>query len=190
MAETVEENVLAQWVAQQSQDKGGIDNGVKIDGASYQLERRDFSLGFSIVVPSNFEPLAVEYARKKYPYENRPRTIISSGDTTVNFAFDSCGAGKGVFEERLLQYQWVIKRLHPSNVFYLRYLAQTEAGGALGCYDFRSYGLDGDIYNFSFFTDLPNCELLGWFTCPAVSQSKWEPLVRKLVKTIQPTKNN
>ena len=80
----------------------------------------------------------------------------------------------------------IVKRLHPSYVFFSENIHDLGDDIKVACYDYRGSALDMDIYNLTFFTDLPNGELFGWFSCPADLQEKWEPLVRQMIQTIKP----
>ena len=55
----------------------------------------------------------------------------------------------------------------------------------IACFDYSSSAIDANIYNLCFFTDLPNGELFGRFTCHADLRDKWEPLMRQMVQTVK-----
>jgi len=181
-----DEAIIAARVAAMSAAMHSIGRPVVFEGVAYTFAQREFAAGFAMVVPECFEALDDALARLKYPDENRPRTIISNADTTINLAFDCEAVGQASLESRLTNYRALVKKLHPSYVFFSESIHDSEGGLKVACYDFRGSALDGDIYYLNFFADLPNGELFGWFSCPIESQPKWEPLVRQMIQTIVP----
>ena len=151
----------------------------------YQFERREFPPYFSIVIPESFDELAPEYAKIKFPYEERPSIIMSNNDTTVNIVFDCMTVQPESLQERLDKYQAVIKKIHPNYVFFSNGIYNLNNDSNLAYYDYRGNALDADIYYICFFTDLPSGELFGCFSCPSESQSDWEPYARKMIQTIE-----
>ena len=183
-----DEEIIRQRVAVQKKAEHNIHNEITINNISYAFTRREFELGFSMVIPDKFKMLAPEYIERKYPYKNRPQIIMSNDDTTVTFAFDYAFLlQKKDLEIRLLEYRSIVKKLHQSNVFLAYdYLSTIDEEDCIAFFSYRSHALDGDLFNFSFFTDLPDKELFGWFTCPIELQTKWEPLVMQMIQTIKP----
>ena len=157
----IKARLMAEFNAQHT-----ITNEAAIDGMTYQFELREFPPRFSIILPKGFETLAPEYARLKYPHEDRPGIILSNEDTTVNIAFDCAYADSGELKSRLAAYRNFIKTLNPSYVFFSHGIYDLENGSELAYYDYRGIAFDGDIYYLSFFTDLPNGGLFGSFNCP------------------------
>jgi len=181
-----DEQIIAARVAAQNEARHSILNKVTIDGTIYQFEEREVSPYFSMVLPDNFDDLAPEYVLLKYPNVNRPKIILSNQEGTINFAFEHMSANDEALEKRLVTYRAVIKRLHPSYVFFSESTLDLKSGLKAASYDFRGIAIDDDIYCLNFFTDLPEGELFGWFTCPIDSKEKWEPLVRQMIQTIKP----
>jgi len=181
-----DEHIIAARVAAENVKRHSITNEVKIDGVAYRFEEREFPPYFSMVLPESFEALPFEYVKAKYPYEDRPEVILSNGDAMVNFAFDIIPTMHIEINERLVQYKTLIKKLHPDYVFFSENIERMESGPDVAYYDYRGAALDEDVYYFSFFADITDSELFGWFNCPVESQSKWEPLVRQMIKTIKP----
>lgn len=183
--EYMDEKIIQQRLAISVEKRHTISHAVEIDGVRYTFARREFELGFSMVVPENFDTLASEYAKRKFPYEDRPEIIIASENTETCFSFNHGDLRSESLEERIQVYKSCIKRLNPSNVFFRGRIYETAEGLKVACYDYRYAALDGDIYNLSFFADLPNCELFGWLTCPICLCDKWEPLMSEMISTIQ-----
>ena len=177
--------IISSRLAAQRVERHSISNTVTIDGVTYQFEEREFHPGFSMVLPSSFEELAPEFARVKYPYEDRPETILSNEDTSVNFTFDCLTVAPDALESRLTNYKNMMKKLHPSYTFFSENIYNLETDLMVACYDYQGSAIDTDIYYLTFFTDLPSGELFGCFSCPVKSQSQWAPLVREMIQTIK-----
>ena len=181
-----EKELISARVAAQAARQHTIEKDVTINGERYQFEIREFPPHFSMTLPKSFEQLAAERAKLKFPSENRPKIILTNADTTVNIAFDCIKTQPEELQLRLKKYKAVMKKLHPSYVFFTESICEIKSGLEVACYDYRGSALDTDIYYLSFFTDLPTGELFGWFNCPVDSQSAWEPLVRQMIQTIKP----
>lgn len=180
-----DENIISTRLEAQAKKAHTISNKVTIGGCLYCFERSEFPPHFSMILPKSFGLLKPEYARVKYPYENRPKTILSNEATDTDFAFQFGDMPAVSLNERIVQYKAQIKRLNPSYVFLQERIYKMPGNLEVACYDFRSPALDKDIYNLSFFTDLLDTGLFGWITCPIELQEKWEPLLREMIQSIE-----
>jgi len=129
--------------------------------------------------------MATECVKRKYPYEERPSIILSNEDTTINFLFDCMKIKPEELSSRLKKYKAVVKKMNPSHVFYSESIIKLESGLDLALYDYIGSAIDDDIYYISFFTDLPNGELFGCFTCPIDAEARWGTLTRQMIMTIE-----
>jgi len=180
-----DEEIAANRIEERKEKTQTINDIITINDMPYNFLTREFSLGFSMVVPESFSILDQYLAKIKFPNEERPQIIIASDDTTVCLAFDSDNIETENLQKRTNRYISIIKRLNPSYIFYSQKVYQLSSGLEVATYDFLSFAIDTDIYNFNFFTDLPDKELLGWFNCPADLREQWEPLVRQMIQTIE-----
>jgi len=180
-----DEKIIRQRLALNAEKSHSVNNKVEIDGVEYTFARREFEFGFSMVVPEAFETMPHDAAKRKFPYEDRPPIIISGDDYKVCLAFNRQAPTSESLEERLHSYRSFIKKLHPSDVFLSEKICDTSDGLKVGCYDYRYAVLDSDIYNITYFTDLPGLELLGWFICPIDVMDKWETLARQMIESIE-----
>ena len=178
-----DEDIIRARVAAYNAKKNVITEKVVIDGTTYQFERRVFPPDFSMVLPKSFEIMSAENVIKKYHREDRPDIILSNTETTVNIVFTRMAIQSEKLEERLTKYIAWIKKLYPSNVFYTERIFENYP--RIACYDYRGFALDTDIYNLSFFTDLPDGELFGGFNCPIDVHENWKPLVWQMIKTLK-----
>ena len=185
-----DEEIIAMRVAARNKAKHSIVNKVKIDGETYRFGEREISPYFSMVLPESFEELADEYVLLKYPNINRPKIILSSPDTLVNFSFDHLPEKAEELNVRVGNCKATDKRLHPSYVFFSEGIETTVSGLEVAYYDYRGIAVDADFYCFKLFADLPDTGLFGCFNCPIELRDKWEPLVRQMIKTIKSLNND
>lgn len=180
-----DEEIIRARVAAQAKKRHSIDNAVEINGIKYTFARREFEYGFSMIVPESFEEMPKDVAKRRFPYEDRPKVIISSSDFMVSLAFNEGHSRGSNLEERIKAYRDYIKRIRPSNVFFTTGVYSLADDINVGHYDYRYPVVDTDLYNITFSIDLPDMELLGWFTCPVEMRIKWEPLARQMLQSIQ-----
>jgi len=181
-----DEEIIAARVATRAASMLSIDKIVHIDGVNYTFSQREISPAFSMVMPENFDTIDDTLSRMKYPHDNRADIILSNQDTTVSMAFDSMVVEPKELNSRLKEYKWQIKKPNPNNVFFSESILSLPSGLSVACFDYLGTAIDDDIYYFNFFTDLPDGELFGSFSCPARLQKEWEPLVRQMIQTIKP----
>jgi hypothetical protein len=158
---------------------------LKIDGVAYKFVRREFAYGFSMVVPETFGEMPRETAKRMFPYEDRPEIILSDSSFRVCFAFNKTERPAESLEDRLEGFQRYIKRICPTGVFFSEGIYRLPDGADIAHYDYRYPAADSDLYDLTFFTDLSDTALLGWFICPVELKDKWEPPVREMIQTVQ-----
>lgn len=180
-----DEKIIQQRLALSAEKRHSIFNKVKIDGVEYTFARREFEFGFTMVVPESFETMPHEIAKRKFPYEDRPAIIISNIDSRICVAFNNTEPQNESLEQRLSNFRAYIKRICPTSVFFSHGITVLDNGLNVAHYDYRYPVVDNDIYDLTFFVDLPDIELLGWFICPIEDKDKWEPLATQMIQSIQ-----
>ena len=182
-----DEEIIRARVAAQEKELHTIDNEVTIDGVNYTFKRREFDYGFSMVVPEALMDMPIDIAKRKFPYENRPKTILSNSNFRVCLAFSDNVLSSESLENRLESYKGYVKRLNVSNVSFTDGIYRLTNGLRVAHYDYRIVLVASDVYYLTFFADLSDRELLGWFMCPIHLQEKWEPIVRQMIQSIEIT---
>jgi len=194
-----DEEILTTRVTEQHKKKHSIFNEVFIDGELYDFEQKEIifpsseEYRFTMILPKDIDILDPELAKMKYPSENRPEIILSNHDTSLDFTFYYTPDSIADYETRLTQYRSVFKQLNPSNVFFSERIVELESGLTVACFDLCRSLLDGDVYYFYFFTDLPTTpktEILGTFSCLFNLREDWEPLFWQMIETIEPILGN
>lgn len=180
-----DEQILSNRFDQVKKMQLSFDDSVKINDIEYTFERYEFPPYFVVTLPGGMETMDPTFARCKYPREARPEIILTDKSTTINFAFSLYEKDGKPLEQRIQHYIRVIKRINPANVFFKKGVYENE-NAKIAHYDYRSFAMDCDIYNLSFFSDFDNYQFFGWFNCPFYSRQDWEPIVRKVIQTLSP----
>ena len=180
-----DEAIIKQRLAIRAAQQNSIDNIVEIHGVEYTFARREFDAGFTMVVPESFEEMPIEVAKQLFLHEGRPKIIISNSDYTVIIAFNSIELPSRIIEDRRVTYRAFMKRSLPTAVFFTQGIYDLPNEMRVAYYDYRYPIINGDMYNFTFISDLQETELLGWFICSIDSMEKWESLARQMIQTIE-----
>jgi len=194
-----DEQILAERVVAQHSQKHSILNDISIDGEVFEFSSHEISFPslpeyeFSMILPKDAKPLALEYAKIKYPSENRPEIILSNDSTTLNITFSYAFDVIGDYKTRLTQYKAFFKRLNPSYVFLSEGIISLNSNISVAYFDLCGAILDGDIYNMYFFSDFPitpQIELFSVLSCPYHLYGEWNPLFLQMIETIKPKLTN
>jgi hypothetical protein len=137
-------------------------------------------------IPSDFEIMDGPLAETKYPGEDRPDYIYANPAGTLNFCF-SIDPGKIADREIALVRSALLhemQRLYPASPI--------ESGDTVNAYgkkvsyfSFTSPVLDGDLYNFMFFTENAGNLLIGTFNCVAFQKDDWTPVLPQVLETLR-----
>lgn len=137
-------------------------------------------------LPKQFTLLSKEYAKIKYPSENRPALIYSNPETTVNLTFshkqEKLAAGQEA--EVCDAFGQVMRRLYPTCRILQQGLVQARNNQAAWM-DFVVPAMDTAIYNLLFVTPVKGRMLIGTCNCPQPDQEDWEDLFVQMITTIR-----
>ena len=161
-----------------------LETGMYIKDRLVHFERVQVLDGkVSIMLPEGFAGMLPEIARAKYPSEQRPQEIRTSDDGTVNFTFSLFEvelSGRQI-EDALGQFKAVIRKVNPAFIFYDFVV---EADKALGWFDFKSYGLDEQIYNVMYITPVGGKLMHGIFNCLYRDILEWKEPVHQAMMSV------
>ena len=79
-----DEQIISAVIAAENKKRQTITSDATIDGVTYQFEKRELSLGFAIVLPKSFRELPPGLVKVKYPYEDRPKIILTDESTEAS----------------------------------------------------------------------------------------------------------
>lgn len=172
--------------------QGDIYNGYTIKEYTYNFERvKLFEEKLSIMLPIVFEEMDEEFKKTKYPNENRPQIIKTSLDGYVNFTFSLFDVD--LAEESLPplkgQMKNMLRKIQPSTLFFES--KDDEANNTkISWFDFKSFALDGTIYNLICIAPIGGKYLHCLFNCKFSEKDLWKPAMIQVVQSItDETKN-
>lgn len=182
----LEEEIIRLKNAYKKETGGTLEEGFYIRGQQIRFQPTEVLEGKLLVtLPETFTDLPLEYAKIKYPSEQRPAVIKSNEEGSVNFTFHllpvSVPKGK-VFQLRD-QMKKAMKQFQPANVFFEANQLQTETL-ELAWFDYKSHGIDEKIYNRMYFIPMGEQVLHGVFNCPMAEGDLWKPIVMEVMKSI------
>lgn len=162
-----------------------LETGMYIKNELIQFERKVlFREKLSIMLPVSFVDLPPDMVKVKYTSQQRPQVIKTSLDTTVNLGLSMMDIEIYGEQIRTLrnQAQEALKRLNPAFVFYDSKVETKNV--PLGWFEFKSYGLDTDVYNLMFISQIENKMLHGIFNCDYDDALEWREAARQMMYSI------
>ncbi len=160
---------------------------ILIGTGSVPLRRESIFEGkCSMLLPENVSDMPLSGRAVKYRSKNRPQIIKTDQDGDASFTFSIIPAddSKQELQARLRNIRDDMKKVWKQNVFYDEGKVHTDAGAAVWM-DFRSYCLNGSLYNLMFLFEMEAGTVLGSFHCSFPKYDVWKPVVLKLLTTIQ-----
>lgn len=142
----------------------------------------------SIMLPEILSDMNARYRMVKYRNQNRPQVIKTDGnaDATVTFSLLPMADIENApdISAQMEKLYGDMKKVWKQYVFYDT--GQVEAGELpVAWMDFRSFCMDGSIYNLLFIFQAQGQIVLGNFHCSFPQYDTWKPVMLKLLTTIQ-----
>ncbi|MTK06693.1 MAG: hypothetical protein F8N38_06385 [Hungatella sp.] len=141
----------------------------------------------SIHLPETFIDMPEEIKKMKYPSDNRPEVIKTSLNTNVNFAFNWLDKKNYINQEEdlVLQLKSVLLRTNPSFVFYEESEHKTSGGNTVRTFDFKSYGIDEQMYNMMCIITFHGGTLHGVFNCLDRDSDDWKKIAGQVFQSAE-----
>ena len=139
---------------------GNIEDGFCIKEKMYYFKKEEFFQShIQVMLPEVFVDLPEDIRRMKYPNEQRPPIIKSNLEEGMDFTFNILDYPKEFRTiDKVSQFMKnVLKTMNPAFQFYeekVERLGDME----MAWFDFKSFGLDGNMYNIYYFIHL--CTIL------------------------------
>lgn len=148
------------------------------------FERTEIFPGIFVRLPEGFGDMDANLASKKYPSDHRPQVIRTDDNGEVNFTFNLFHEtiSSDQMEGTLDQFKILIQMAQPANQFMDGGALKGEASGSW--MDFKSYSLDGPLYNIISLTGFTETFVMGMFNIPYGNWRRWKPIVLEVLKTI------
>ena len=164
-----------------------IYTGLKIKNKWIYFEERLFVEDkVTMMIPEDFEEMSLEDAKKKYPSEERPKTILTDETTAINIMFnymDQEIADEKIekFRDQLINgMKWVNPGIKPresgSEIISDKTVAYVE---------FTNPVLGGKLYNLLYFMELEGHALMMTFNCMTKDMKYWKKAAFEMMKSIK-----
>ena len=185
MEEFFDEKILEYRRHARNEKYSTLETGMYIKNELVRFERKKMFQGkLGVMLPESFVTLPAKLARIKYYSQQRPQVIRTSRDTTVNFGMSLTDIG--IEEEHIKelrdQSREALKRLNPAFVFYESGVDKRHV--PVGWFEFKSYGLDTDVYNLMFVSRIGGKMLHGIFNCDYEDILEWREAARQMMYSI------
>lgn len=185
MAQLDEKIVMARGLKKRL-EHSDIKGGVYISEKFVEFEERlFFEEKMSMWVPQIFFEMSLGIAKIKYPSEWRPKLILTSPAFTENLSlsiFDQTIQGEEI-KQAAIRYRTLIRKSYPANLFFEDKI-EPLGQGKLGWFDYKSYALDGQLYNLMFVTGIGGRLMLGNFNCIFNDFDEWKQYVLQMLRSI------
>lgn len=185
--EFFDEKILEYRRRARSEKYSTLETGMYIENELVQFERRLlFGDKISIMLPNSFVNLPSELAKAKYMSEQRPQIIMTSLDTTVNvgLSFVNVAIEVGQLKVLMEQSKSALKNMNPAIIFH-EGKVEEDIDLPLAWFEFKSYGIDKNVYNLMFIVMAYHKMLHGSFNCSYDRALEWREAARQIVYSIQ-----
>ena len=173
--------------SEEVEEKRSIYNGIKIMGKWIYFERRSLAEEtISMMLPGNFVQMDVDIAKKKYPYEQRPETILTDETGTINLMFQYM---EGEVDDAAIEdfrnlIFGMMKRVNQG--IKAREIGVIEVSGKKIAYaEFSNPTIDGKLYNLMFYLAVRGKPLMGSFNCQTKEMKYWRPVAFEMIQSIE-----
>lgn len=181
-----DEKIAALRIKEKKKHYNNTEKGIYIGEQLYKFsESLLFGETIRILLPDGFLQMPVEKIRGKYPSEFRPQVIISNESGMVNFTFSRFEqpASWEQLPDLLINLQTAILNMNPSVLVFHRTQIEVK-DKSVPWMDFKSYAMDGALYNYLFLYLSDKKPVLGMFNCPFSEREGWQYLFTKCLETI------
>lgn len=164
-----------------------VKNGIYVKEQLYTFKEVTlFEETLFIMLPEGFILAAEKDIAFKYPSVFRPQIIVSDVSGKINFTFSEFDQFVEWEQLPLLLQglQTVILNTNPSVVLFHSEKKDIE-DHSVPWIDFKSYSIDGPLYNFVFLFLNHDKTILGMFNCPYSERRDWNILFIKCIETIK-----
>ncbi len=146
-----------------------------------------FNSTVQIPLPEQFVLMPDSIKCVKYPSREAPAFILTSLDSTVNFAFNLLPVVLEEKETELMgvQFQNGLKSVNPSIIIKNQTNIQTIQGNEMSWFEYKGFQLDGQSFNRVYLIRLRKYVLYGMFSCNVQDKSNWVEIIDKLFLSVK-----
>jgi len=170
-----------------SENKVNIEKGLYANNEFLEFKRKEVLDGkLSLMMPCNFAIMSAEHTNMKFPSEDRPQEIWTSPDTATNFGishFSEMDLEEDYVKENADEMKNALKKLNPAMEFYQEGTEKLE-DFTIAWFDYKSFGLDHDMYNIMFLASVDGKALHGVFICLYSEYTLWSEIAQQMLKSM------
>ncbi|MBU2703397.1 hypothetical protein Ga0466249_004542 [Sporomusaceae bacterium BoRhaA] len=179
--------VINQIEEQEALSNQNIYEGVTVNNQYYEFEERSFfDDQLKIYMPMVFEDMSPEFARIKYPSEDRPQVIKTDSTGGINITL-SC-IPNGIEDNDILEVKdgvkAILRKLNPCYLF-IEDGVETVEEKTVGFIEFKSPTLGQPLYQLRFFLEMDGNVMMGIFSCQFDDYAAWRPLAQQIMKSVR-----
>ena len=190
--DNLDEKILSLRNQQQKNQNSNIEKGAFINYSLVKfIEAEALDGQFTVLIPSNFVEMSPEQARLKYPSELRPQCIKTTPDTSVNLCLNLIDypANEETLKFDADEMKRALKNTNPATEFYKSGIEQLE-DFKLAWFEFKSFAIDGQMFNIMFTAPAKGKMLQGVFNCLFEDSESWQKIALQMIKSIKYMKSN
>jgi hypothetical protein len=130
--------------------------------------------------------MPLNFAKIKYPAEQRPQIIKMNEDGSINVTLSLYAEKlkKEDVPDCIVALKAVIDRMNPANIFFELKTEQSETL-TVGYFDYKSNAIDSDLYNIMFVAPIAGNTMLGTFNCRLSDRENWQTIVLQMILSIR-----
>jgi len=182
MEYTDEKIVLLKMEQREQQMEMSLEDGYYINGKLEQFSlTKLFDEQISVYLPQTFVDMPEQISALKYPSSFRPQIIKTNLECNVNFLFNILdNPDRLTTKQAANSFRQVLAKTNPA--MKINEIKAEKKGEVLDiiCFDFISYGVDEQIYNFMCLVAFGGTILQGVFNCQESSRFDWKNAVREV----------
>ena len=158
-----------------------------IDGSNIVQSRDEIILNkITIEMSSQLIRMTKKMLEEKYTAKVRPLVAFSNKDASATFSFNSIP--QQVDEDKLAELLPVMgqqfEKVYPKISWISKGMTQVENKQFIE-YEFTSPTANKEVYSLVYITEIDGFLLISTFSSTTEQQSKWQPLARESMKSIQ-----
>lgn len=168
-------------------EEHSLESGIKILGKWVYFERRFLAdETITMMIPTGFVIMNTEVAKRKYPSEQRPETILTDETGTINLMFQYMEGevNNTTIENFRNQIFGMMKRVNQG--IKEREIGAVEVEGKQIAYvEFSSPAMDGKLYNLMFYMEVKGKPLMCSFNCRTKDMKYWRTVAFEMLQSIE-----
>ena len=185
-------SVLSMRQQKEEAEASSLEEGVYVNHKQRAFSRISLWEGrASICLPVGYSIMAASVLRLKYPSEYRPQIIYTMEDNKTDFTFNWFPREMKESESMVAarQFKEILRRTNPALLFYdmqeKKIPVARDRQASLSWFDYKSYALDGQVYNILYVMPLDKGMLQGTMNCDFSQREDWKRAAMLVMQSIR-----